>query len=147
MTAEVDELFDIKNAFYIGNFQTCINEAQRLKVSHLFRLKYSFWRLPETPNSFQPSNGDVTIERDVYMYRAYLAQQKYLIVKDEIGANSPQLIQPLKVLLCQEFIFKCFYNSIGNVTSSLTWGKKPILMVWNRSTPVKNNLAFIFKLS
>ncbi len=38
-------------------------------------------------------------ERDVFMYRAYLALQKYVIVKDEIGANSPQLIQPLKVII------------------------------------------------
>jgi len=72
----VDELFDVRNAYFTGNFQTCINEAQKLKLS-------------------DPS---MSLERDVFIYRAYLALRKYRVVLDEITSGSPDLVQPIKLL-------------------------------------------------
>ncbi|XP_039278146.1 coatomer subunit epsilon-like [Nilaparvata lugens] len=70
------ELFDIKNSYYIGNYQQCIKEAQKLK----------------------PSSPEVALERDIFLYRAYLAQKKLRIVLDEINQSSPSALQPLRLL-------------------------------------------------
>jgi len=69
-------LFDVKNAFYTGNYQTCINEAGKLKVA-------------------DPS---MSLERDVLVYRAYLALRKWRVVLEEVKPSSPALLQPLKLL-------------------------------------------------
>ncbi|VVC28974.1 Tetratricopeptide-like helical domain,Coatomer, epsilon subunit [Cinara cedri] len=73
---EANELFDIKNSYYIGNYQQCINDAQK-----------------EPPNY-----GNLRIKRDIFMYRAYLAQKKYGIVLAELKTNSHPDLQPFKLL-------------------------------------------------
>ncbi|CAH1374247.1 hypothetical protein MTP99_015627 [Tenebrio molitor] len=72
-----DELFEIRNYYYIGNYQQCINEAQKLR---------------------KPSTPEVAIQRDIYTYRSYMAQNKFLVVLDEIQSSSPDEVQPLRLL-------------------------------------------------
>nr|CAG4641059.1 EOG090X0A8E [Eulimnadia texana] len=71
---DTDELFEVKTNFYIGNYQTAINEAQRV------------------------NSPELKLERDIFLYRSYIALKKYGVVLGEIhGASLPQL-QPLKTL-------------------------------------------------
>lgn len=75
-SGDVDELFEIRNSFFIGNYQFCINEAQKL----------------------HPSSRELSIEKDVYMYRAYTAQGKHRVVLDEVSSSSPSEVQPVRML-------------------------------------------------
>jgi poly(A) RNA polymerase GLD2/coatomer protein complex subunit epsilon len=44
------------------------------------------------------NNPVLKLERDVFVYRAYIALKKYGVVINEIHGASPQELQPLKQL-------------------------------------------------
>lgn len=72
----MSELFDLKTAFYQGNFNAAVNEAQRLKLS----------------------DPDLLTEKDVYMYRAYIAQKKFSVVLDDIRPNVSDELKYVRIL-------------------------------------------------
>lgn len=76
MTEQVDELFDVKLAFYIGAFQQCIKNCQTARLS----------------------DPALAVEKDAFMYRAYLAQRKFAVILDEIKPSAPKSLQHLRTL-------------------------------------------------
>ena len=53
----------------MGNYNQCIYESNKLK----------------------PSSADKKLERDVFMYRAYMAQRKFGVVLDEIKSDAAKV--------------------------------------------------------
>jgi len=74
--SDTDELFEVKSQFYIGNYQTAINEAQKLKLQ----------------------SPELKIARDYFVYRSYIALKKFSVVMNEINSGSPIELQPLRML-------------------------------------------------
>lgn len=76
--AEPDELFSLRNLFFLGSFQQAINEAARLT------------KLPPHLNT----------ERDEFVYRSHIALRQYDLVLREISddPNTPVSIRAIKLL-------------------------------------------------
>lgn len=73
--AAPDVLFEVRSAFYLGNYQQCINEAQKLKLT----------------------NDEAKIQRDTFLYRAYIAQKKFGVPLDEISATAPPALKGVRL--------------------------------------------------
>lgn len=82
--ADADLLFDVRTNFLLGNFQGAINEA----------------------NNVNARSDKDRLERDVYVYRSYIALANYQLVLDEVPANnahpSLQAVKLLATYLSQE---------------------------------------------
>jgi len=77
MAEEDAHFIDMKNAYYMGNFQLAINEAQKLSKG---------------------LSPEASVLRDSFVYRAYIAQKKFTVVLEEISANSSPQLVPLRTL-------------------------------------------------
>lgn len=73
---DTDSLFELRNYFMLGNYQAAINEG----------------------NNVTTRNERERTEKDVYVYRSYIAQGNYKIVLDEIDDNATAALQAVKLL-------------------------------------------------
>lgn len=71
-----DPLFGVRNAFHLGHYQKAINEAPASKVK----------------------TDAQRIERDTFIYRAYLAQGNHQLPLDEIKAGAPPQLMAVRAL-------------------------------------------------
>lgn len=120
MSTGPDNLFDLKNSFHLGNWQQCLNEATKIKVK---KKVFSFFCLFaqfffHQQKSFQQTTTDEQkLERDVFMYRAYIAQKKFNVVLSEINNSSPQ---PLKaVRLYARYLSSSSSSSVDDILAEL----------------------------
>lgn len=78
-----DELFEVRNSFYMGNYQQCIKEAQKMKTF---------------------ADDQVKLMRDVFMYRSYICQKKYGIILDEVSVSSTTPVELKAIRMFAEYI-------------------------------------------
>jgi coatomer protein complex subunit epsilon len=72
-----DHLFPVRNNFYLGNYQAAVNAVM---------------------SGVQTDNDAQSIERDVLLYRSYIALGNYGLVLAEIKHDAPTALQAVKLL-------------------------------------------------
>ena len=75
-STDPDELYTLRNLFWLGSFQQAINEGGRLN------------RLSD----------ELKIERDEFVYRSYVGQGQYALVISEVDDDAPVNLRAVKLL-------------------------------------------------
>jgi len=83
---EPDELYTLRNLFWLGNFQLAINESNGLS---------------RVPKHLQPT-------KDEFVYRSYLALNQYDIVLDEIKDHADTAIALRAIRILATYLSKMF---------------------------------------
>ncbi|RNA04850.1 coatomer subunit epsilon [Brachionus plicatilis] len=122
-----DELFDLKTSFYLGNYQQAVTEAQKLRVSE-----------PVTQ-----------AEKDVYMYRAFIAQKKYGVVLDDIKPNASDELKFVRLMaeyLSNESRRDAIIDELDSKLASLNITNPLVLLVIANIYVLHDNLETALKL-
>lgn len=88
MSVDPDELYTLRNLFWLGHYQLVINES----------------------NGLGRLNNALTIEKDEYVYRSYLALGQYDILMSEIKDTAPLGLRAIRLL--------CAYTMNNNSSNS-----------------------------
>ena len=75
-STDPDELYTLRNLFWLGSFQQAINEGGRLN------------RLSD----------ELKVERDEFVYRSYVGQGQYALVISEVDDDAPPNLRAVKLL-------------------------------------------------
>lgn len=92
MQREEDNLFEVKTYFYIGAYQQVLNETVNSKSGKVYTNLQTTSNLLIKIILFQPRST----EQDCYMWRAYIAQQKYRVVLDGIDAADQTVLLSIR---------------------------------------------------
>lgn len=93
------DLYELKNYFYLGNYQAAINEA----------------------NSLSQLNDADKIEKDVFVYRCFIAQRSYKFVLSDVKDKAHPSLEAIK-LLANYFLKEDGKDSIATLKGWLSDG-------------------------
>ncbi|CAF0783827.1 unnamed protein product [Brachionus calyciflorus] len=125
--SSADELFDLRTSFYLGNYQQAVNEAQKLRVT----------------------DPRLQIEKDVFMYRAFIAQKKYGVVLDDIKSNASDELKYVRLLaeyLSNEAKRDSIVEDLDHKLGSLNVTNPLVLLVIANIYVLHDNLETALKL-